>query len=340
MTKVSPVARDRYTHTAADLHAYQRPEIQRPVPETIRDEAIRLGEISEDLQREYLRAIESAAAKGINPQRLIDLQQEMQRIASQFFDVYKPAMVSEVRLEYGLGVLGAEISLAKAGLVDAPASGVDVSFTAPDRAAMAAIANDNFADLAGQTANMTESAVAILRTNAGEILTRSIASGRNAAEAARDLERELARKGFTATKELAALRKALGKKTNPYDGTKMQRSARTPQEAAQFFEDNGIVGFVDRAGRLWDLKRYAEMAAHTKLMVSKNEGTRNRMRSAGVNHYILSDHGTDCPICAEYEGRIFWTGDGDALGYDLGPDVPIHPNCMHTTIPWVLSAGS
>ena len=339
MTKASPVARERYTHSAADLHAYQNPDARLPVPATIRDEAMALAQISETLQQGYLDAISEAVFRGLNTDRLVALQQELARISGEFFDSYRPALIDAVRTDYGLGCLGAQLALADAGLWNVPSGGMDVSFTAPDRAAMAAIANDNFGDLAGQTENMTGALVSLLRTEAGEILVRSIAQGKGPIESARLLEAELALRGFTTTAELKKLQAAIAQKVNPLDGTRLQRTAKTPLEAAELLADLGHVGFVDRAGRVWDLRRYCEMAAHTKLMIAKNEGTRNRMRSVGVNHYILTDHSTDCPICAEYEGKVFWTGDGDALGYELGPDVPIHPNCLHTTIPWVLDAG-
>jgi hypothetical protein len=135
---------------------------------------------------------------------------------------------------------------------------------------------------------------------------------------------------------MAKMQKALNKKTNPYDGTKLQKRVSTAIDGARFVDEGGNYCFVDKAGRQWDLRRYCEMAAHTKIMIAKNEGCRNRMAEVGVNHYMFSNHSTDCELCEPHEGEIYWTGNGESLGYEEGPDIPLHPNCEHTTVPYVI----
>jgi hypothetical protein len=112
----------------------------------------------------------------------------------------------------------------------------------------------------------------------------------------------------------------------------------TALDAARFVDGGGLLKFVDSAGRQWDLRAYCEMAAHTKLMIAKNEATRNVMAQMGVHHYQISVHGSDCPVCGPLEGEVFWTGEGDARGYGPGPAIPLHPNCGHATMPYVLEA--
>jgi len=180
--------------------------------------------------------------------------------------------------------------------------------------------------------------VAILRTDAGRIISERLAQGMNARQVARELEQELVARGFEPSAALKKFEAARARKAHPENGARPAVQIRTPGEAARYMAENGPLKFIDRAGREWDLRSYCEMAAHTKLMIAKNEGCRNTMRAAGVNHYMFSDHASDCPLCGPLEGLVFWTGDGESLGYQEGPPIPLHPNCMHTTIPYVMEA--
>lgn len=338
MPKISKVSAARYVHTAADLHAFQNPDKVIPVPETLRQEASRLADIAELAQFEYQAAIDAAAKSGASSADLVDMKAEMARAAEEFFRAYRPASLGAFTDSYALGTLGADIALWEQDVGEMPAGGFAVNFSAPDRAAIAAIANDNFGDLAGQTENMIEGAVGILRTEAGQILVAAVADGMNPGMAARHLEVELMARGFAPSDAMRRFQARVDQRTNPYNGVQLQKRVLRPIDAARFVSEGGMYSFVDRAGRQWDLRHYCEMASHTKLMIAKNEGARNRMRSAGVNHYMVSEHATDCPICEPFEGVVFWTGDGADLGYDEGPAIPLHPNCEHTTVPWVLEA--
>jgi hypothetical protein len=338
MTKRSPVA--RYVHPEADLHAYRNPQIKVKVPRSARELAKFLRRYAETAAGEYSRIIRARFGLRMPTDRdFIEIRDELLRASNEMFEQYNPDFKRATKELYEIGATGATYAIgAQRG--SPPGKGFSYSFTKPDIAAMAAIANDNFSDLAGQTTNMITGAVGILRTQAGKIIRRRLAQGIHPTQVARDLEVELIRRGFKPSEAIDKFFKWRDQHKNPYSGARPSKRLVTPADAVRHIAEEGHLRFIDKAGREWDLRDYCEMAAHTKLMIAKNEGTRNVMKTAGVNHYIFSQHGTDCDICGPHEGQVYWTGDGDSLGHDVGPSIPLHPNCGHTTIPYVVEAYS
>ena len=117
---------------------------------------------------------------------------------------------------------------------------------------------------------------------------------------------------------------------------------------------DGIVAFVDRSGRKWQLGNYCEMAVRTTSRQSKNFG--EIYDDPEHDLYIVVDRKSTCPICSKYEGRVFSRSGmnpnypplSDAFGR-IDPTQPdgientylsIHPNCRHTLAKWVASAAS
>ena len=336
--KRGPMSRG-YVHRAADMHAYRHPHRRVQVPRTERHAARFLRDYAATAYREMTKRIRAKFKLRMpNNQDFIDLRNELTRVAAEFFDDYNPAMKRGIRDSYARGAMGAQLALGLQDAAPMPGANFRVSFTLPDREAMRAIANDNFSDLAGQTHNMIDGAVKILRTTAGKIIRRRLAQGLHPTRVARELEVELIRRGFEPGATIKKFFATRNKHTNPYNKARPSRRLSTPADAVAWIAENGPLKFIDKGGKEWDLRAYCEMAAHTKLMIAKNEGTRARMRAAGVNHYMFSSHGTECDICAPHEGKIYWTGDGESLGYDEGPDIPLHPNCGHTTLPYVIEA--
>jgi hypothetical protein len=100
----------------------------------------------------------------------------------------------------------------------------------------------------------------------------------------------------------------------------------------------GITAFVDRAGRRWTLENYSAMVVRTTTREAVTAGTRNRMADHGQQLITVSDHGTTCPICSEFEGNTYSaTGTAVVVGgvvYEPAPDsAPYHPNCWHVETP-------
>lgn len=110
----------------------------------------------------------------------------------------------------------------------------------------------------------------------------------------------------------------------------------TRREATQYvlrrFADQGITGFVDRAGRAWSLSSYAEMATRTAAGRAGVTGHMNRLYENGYDLVIVSDSPEECPLCRPWEGRVLSIS-GRTRGYPsvdeaIGAGM-FHPNCTH-----------
>ncbi|MFF3622340.1 phage minor capsid protein [Streptomyces sp. NPDC002467] len=85
------------------------------------------------------------------------------------------------------------------------------------------------------------------------------------------------------------------------------------QRALDRFADRGITGFVDSAGRRWDMASYAEMAVRSVTARAAIEGHIDALGEIGATLVIVSDAPLECPLCRPWEGEIL------SLGGDSGP---------------------
>lgn len=116
--------------------------------------------------------------------------------------------------------------------------------------------------------------------------------------------------------------------------TRMQATQRMLNR----FADRGVTGFVDKAGRKWDLASYAEMATRTVSGNAMLQGHVDRQLEAGRDLVLVSDHGGSCPICAPWAGRVLsisgktpgYTSLANARGAGL-----FHPNCRHSVTGYI-----
>ncbi|WP_437034361.1 phage minor capsid protein [Streptomyces sp. enrichment culture] len=75
------------------------------------------------------------------------------------------------------------------------------------------------------------------------------------------------------------------------------------QRALDQFANRGISGFVDSAGRSWDMATYAEMAVRSVTARAAIEGHVDALAEIGVGLVIVSDAPLECPRCAPWEGE-------------------------------------
>ena len=333
-------------HRAADLHAQANPGIKQPTPKTEVELASMMAEIADDLQYEMSRRIrqEMARSATVSQRDLQELRDDLADIANDWQQVaWEPNMRRALQNAYATGKAATLFSLADQGVegIDQDAlATLPFSFSKVDRFAMAAIANDNFRDIAGQTKQMVKTSVEILRTEVGKIIEHELAMGTNPKEVARKLEQQLVARGFEPSEQLKKYQEARANHRNPFNGARPRRQLDTSGKIVQYQNEYGSLKFVDRAGREWDLRKYCRMAAHTKLMIAHQEGSANSMKDAGVTHYQVSDHGTETEVCEQFEGNVYWLGVGDALGYDQASTLPpYHPGCKHVIIPRVDIGG-
>lgn len=107
----------------------------------------------------------------------------------------------------------------------------------------------------------------------------------------------------------------------------------TAQNALNMFAAKGITGFVDRAGRRWDLASYVEMATRTATARAALQGHIDRQTEIGNDLVMVSSIGTTCPICAQWQGKVLSIS-GKTQGYSSLDSAKaaglFHPNCKHT----------
>lgn len=110
----------------------------------------------------------------------------------------------------------------------------------------------------------------------------------------------------------------------------------TTRQAVQMelnqFANQGIGSFVDKAGRVWDMATYAEMATITAIERATIAGYTDSMQEYGYDLAMISNHFGACPICEAWEGMII-SVTGKTPGYMSLSDAEgagvFHPRCLH-----------
>lgn len=142
--------------------------------------------------------------------------------------------------------------------------------------------------------------------------------------------------GALAWNQVAAMQ-AMGKGVNP-----------AIPDFVEALRREGVTAFVDKAGRNWSLHTYGSMVLRT----TSRQAEGLAVLTADPEHdlYKISSHGTTCPLCAPYEGRVY-SKSGQSPDFPPlstafgkvdpnGPDtlantwLNIHPNCLHVLLPW------
>ncbi|MDD4483952.1 MAG: hypothetical protein PHD55_06265 [Methanoregula sp.] len=98
--------------------------------------------------------------------------------------------------------------------------------------------------------------------------------------------------------------------------------------------ERGITGFVDAAGKRWNMETYAEMIARTTPRQAMIEGTKNRLleHDHDLAEIIGGIGKNTCDICRAWDGRVV-SLTGKTSGYptlDEARDAGVfHPMCTH-----------
>lgn len=100
-----------------------------------------------------------------------------------------------------------------------------------------------------------------------------------------------------------------------------------------FAEKFGDAKFITINGRDYNLRKYADLVAKTRLRVVQTEAVLNTCKEYDNDLVQVSDHGCDCLICLEYEGNTYsLSGRSSAYPY-LDSYPPWHPRCQHNISP-------
>jgi hypothetical protein len=132
--------------------------------------------------------------------------------------------------------------------------------------------------------------------------------------------------------------------------------AQTRRQAAQTafddFASRGVRGFVDNAGRSWELRTYVEMAMRSATARAAVEAHSDRLGAAGVELVIVSQAPEECDLCRPWERKVLTrtgaggvrevqvehsTEDGEMVTVQVAGSLEearsaglMHPNCRHT----------
>lgn len=138
----------------------------------------------------------------------------------------------------------------------------------------------------------------------------------------------------------AALRAVLGVEGSPQAAARQLAADLLQDKAIRKMAQQGGVGFIDKAGRRWQLDTYSEMVVRTTTREAVVQGATDRMISHGVNLARVTVHASSCEICKPYEGRLV-SLDGTITDFEGEPVMdasqipPFHPNCTHNLAPVV-----
>lgn len=89
------------------------------------------------------------------------------------------------------------------------------------------------------------------------------------------------------------------------------------RRAIRRISDEGLTGFVDRAGRSWTPEAYVNMVTRTTVHNTAIQATRARMEDYNTQVFQVSSHAGARPLCYPYQGK-FYSWDNTAGEIELG----------------------
>ena len=119
-------------------------------------------------------------------------------------------------------------------------------------------------------------------------------------------------------------------------------------EFVEALRREGVTAFVDKGGRRWSLHTYGSMVLRTTSRQAEVLSVLTADEAQDL--YKITRHATTCKVCAPLEGRVYSRSGTDPVFPPLaaafgkidpnGPEdltntyLNIHPNCLHTLVPW------
>lgn len=133
-------------------------------------------------------------------------------------------------------------------------------------------------------------------------------SGAHAKKGNADLGKDLAKaEKSTISQAMTAYQRIITEVSTLVEaGTTTRLSAAS--RALARFANEGVTGFVDKAGRKWELASYVEMAVRTHVANVMIAAHTDRIESAGVKLVMVSDAPYECGLCKPWEGKILEVG--------------------------------
>lgn len=119
-------------------------------------------------------------------------------------------------------------------------------------------------------------------------------------------------------------------------GTETRRTAC--QAALNRFAHKGITGFIDKAGRRWDLASYTEMAMRTGTAHAAVQGHVDRLGGYGLDLVMVTNVPGECERCRPLEGKVYSTSgrSADYPSLDSARAAGLfHPGCRHDIVAYI-----
>ena len=96
--------------------------------------------------------------------------------------------------------------------------------------------------------------------------------------------------------------------------------------------------FIQIGNRMYRMSKYATLVARTTLRDAQTAATLDLCDQYDNDLVEVSDHGTVCEVCQEFEGKIF-SRSGRSMQYPLLTyNIPAHPHCEHSVHPTSIEA--
>lgn len=115
---------------------------------------------------------------------------------------------------------------------------------------------------------------------------------------------------------------------NIAQGVETRRTA--VNRAIKRISDEGLTGFIDRAGRNWTPEAYVNMVTRTTVHNVAIESTRARMQDYNTQVFQVSSHAGARPLCYPYQGK-FYSWDNSAGEIPLGNGTTVRYEPLNST---------
>ena len=283
--------------------------------EILRRQNEALIQVYKDAYMEVANRLKRQVERGLSTHHAEALLRDIQEIVRQLDEYTYDWLVANVPLAYEAGSETAIQKLAQYGLPN-----ISASFGEVHQEAVRAIVADTFQSVAGATKMMEETLIRTLRDSSKGILQRGLVTGETRKRLTKELMLDLAAKGFT------------------YFEDEKGRYIKL-KDYIDFIAEDSWVGFVDAAGRKWDLLNYTEMLTRTKTAEAVSRGTENRLIENGLDLVYIVTSPACNDWCLFYAGKVFSIS-GTSKKYpplSEAPNggTPFHPRCRCREAPFI-----
>lgn len=205
---------------------------------------------------------------------------------------------------------------------------------------------EKFEDLAQNAVDKFNLVNTNMLNSSVEMFTQAILDTAQSVQEAQEQQRQLQAQAAATQEAVNEAAAALISGTQTRDAAMRRAITRIAEE--------GLTGFIDRAGRQWTPEAYVNMVTRTTAHNIAVQATRDRMIEAGAHVFQYSSHAGARPLCYPIQGKFFsWTAAtpgtvtdarGNAYRYEPfnaayveGYGTPAGPfgiNCRHIPIPF------